>query len=192
VNEFCKIKVVVCLSAPKARWGWEAACPCVSKEAKPAKIVSLIEKIFCAPLKRKRNFCGLCLPRGERGEPLGGFCARQGADCRSKKVRAAFNNCDHNWLSAFWNAKEGSLRAAGAALRSHFSLYFGIKSKGGRKSKRIFLSSIRRFVVAKLPEQKHILKRTIEMFLLSNFFRLLPTCPPKPRRRREAREQSKF
>ena len=39
-------------SAPKAQWGWEAACPCASKSAKPAKIVSLIEKIFCArPLK---------------------------------------------------------------------------------------------------------------------------------------------
>jgi len=36
--------------------------------------------------------------------------------------------------------------------------------------------------VAKPPEQKHILKRIIEMFLLSNFFRLLP----------KAREQSKF
>jgi hypothetical protein len=32
-----------------------------------------------------------------------------------------------------------------------------------------FLSSRRRFVVAKPPEQKHILKRIIEMFLLSNF-----------------------
>ncbi len=29
-----------------------------------------------------------------RAPPLGGFCARQGADCRSKKVRAAFSNCD--------------------------------------------------------------------------------------------------
>jgi len=45
-----------------------------------------------APSKRKRNFCGLCPPSG--GEPLGGFCARQGADCRSKWVRAAFSNCD--------------------------------------------------------------------------------------------------
>jgi hypothetical protein len=30
--------------------GWEAARPCVSKEAKPAKIVSLTEKEFCARL----------------------------------------------------------------------------------------------------------------------------------------------
>ena len=47
------------LSAPKARQGWEAARPCVSKEAKPAKIVSLIEKEFCArPLKEKEIFVG--------------------------------------------------------------------------------------------------------------------------------------
>ncbi|HOR02364.1 MAG TPA: hypothetical protein PKZ92_03860, partial [Candidatus Woesebacteria bacterium] len=47
------------LSAPKARQGWEAARPCVSKEAKPAKIVSLIEKEFCArPLKEKEIFAG--------------------------------------------------------------------------------------------------------------------------------------
>jgi hypothetical protein len=46
-------------TAPKARSGWEAARPCVSKEAKPAKIVSLIEKEFCArPLKGKGIFAG--------------------------------------------------------------------------------------------------------------------------------------
>jgi hypothetical protein len=47
------------LCPPKADWGWEAARPCASKEAKPAKIVSLIEKIFCArPLKEKEIFAG--------------------------------------------------------------------------------------------------------------------------------------
>jgi len=46
---------------------------CVSKEAKPAKIVSLIEKILRAPPKRKRNFCGLCLPPSGGSEPLTGF-----------------------------------------------------------------------------------------------------------------------
>jgi len=41
-------------SAPKARLGWEAARLCVSREAKPTKIDSLIEKDFCArPLKEK-------------------------------------------------------------------------------------------------------------------------------------------
>jgi len=39
--------------------GREAARPCVSKEAKPAKIVSLIEKIFCArSLKNVSIFAG--------------------------------------------------------------------------------------------------------------------------------------
>ena len=43
----------------KARAGWEAARPCVSKEAKPAKIDSLKEKGFCArPLKEKEIFAG--------------------------------------------------------------------------------------------------------------------------------------
>jgi len=48
---------------PKADWGREAARPCVSKEAKPAKIVSLLEKIFCArPLKEKEIFAGFACP----------------------------------------------------------------------------------------------------------------------------------
>jgi hypothetical protein len=42
----------------KARAGREAARPCVSKGAKPAKIVSLIEKDFCAPLKNVSIFAG--------------------------------------------------------------------------------------------------------------------------------------
>jgi hypothetical protein len=47
------------LCPPKAGWGWEAARPCVSKEAKPAKIVSLIGKEFCTrPLKEKEIFAG--------------------------------------------------------------------------------------------------------------------------------------
>jgi hypothetical protein len=60
------------LSAPKARQGWEAACPCVSKEAKPAKIVSLIEKEFCArPLKEKEIFAGFV--RRQAASRWGGF-----------------------------------------------------------------------------------------------------------------------
>jgi len=44
--------------------GWEAARPCVSKEAKPAKIDSLIEKIFCArPLKNVSIFAGFACRR---------------------------------------------------------------------------------------------------------------------------------
>ena len=57
------------LSAPKERLGWEAARPCVSKEAKPVKIDSLIEKIFCAcPLKNVSIFTGFVQRSG--GEPL--------------------------------------------------------------------------------------------------------------------------
>ena len=60
------------LSAPKARQGWEAARPCVSKEAKPAKIVSLIEKEFCArPLKEKEIFAGFV--RRQAASRWGGF-----------------------------------------------------------------------------------------------------------------------
>jgi len=32
----------------KRDWGWEAARPCVSKEAKSAKIDSFLKQIFCA------------------------------------------------------------------------------------------------------------------------------------------------
>ena len=69
------------LSAPKERLGWEAARPCVSKEAKPAKIDSLIEKIFCAcPLKNVSIFTGFVQRSG--GEPLGGIAARRAAISR--------------------------------------------------------------------------------------------------------------
>lgn len=52
------------LCPPKARSGWEATRPCVSKEAKPPKIVSLIERIFCAcPLKNVSIFAGFACRR---------------------------------------------------------------------------------------------------------------------------------
>jgi len=44
------------LSAPKARQGREAACPCVSKEAKSAKIVSLFEKFFAVAILKMFQF----------------------------------------------------------------------------------------------------------------------------------------
>jgi len=54
-NEF----LPACSAARSAAVGWEAARPCSSKEAKPAKIDSLIEKIFCAhPLKNVSIFVG--------------------------------------------------------------------------------------------------------------------------------------
>ncbi len=59
-------------SAPKVRQGWEAARPCISKEAKPAKIVSLIEKNFCArPLKNVSIFAGFA--RRQAASRGGGF-----------------------------------------------------------------------------------------------------------------------
>ena len=59
-------------SRPARALGWEAACPCVSKEAKPAKIVSLIEKEFCArPLKEKEIFAGFV--RRQAASRWGGF-----------------------------------------------------------------------------------------------------------------------
>ena len=86
----------------KARAGWEAARPCVSKEAKPAKIDSLIEKILeGAQLKMFRKFFCFAQRSGERKRPegehsflrgkLGGIAARRAAiksrcpDFRQKK-----------------------------------------------------------------------------------------------------------
>ena len=60
------------LSAPKARLGWEAARSCSSRKTKPAKIVSLIEKEFCArPLKEKEIFAGFV--RRQAASRWGGF-----------------------------------------------------------------------------------------------------------------------
>jgi hypothetical protein len=52
-----------------------AAPLCVSREANPTKIDSLVEKIFCArPLKNVSIFAGFAPPSG--GEPRGGIMAR--------------------------------------------------------------------------------------------------------------------
>ena len=60
------------LSAPKARQGWEAARSCVRRKAKPAKIVSLIEKEFCPrPLKEKEIFAGFV--RRQAASRWGGY-----------------------------------------------------------------------------------------------------------------------
>jgi hypothetical protein len=81
------------MPTPPEHKGWEAARPYVSKEAKPAKIDSLIEKDFCArPLKDLSIFagfvrrqaasrvagcraCGAALGRGSRQKKLG-FCPK--------------------------------------------------------------------------------------------------------------------
>jgi hypothetical protein len=60
-NEF----LPACSAALCAAVWWGAARPCVSKEAKPAKIDSLIEKEFCArPLKELSIFAGFVPPSG--------------------------------------------------------------------------------------------------------------------------------
>jgi hypothetical protein len=52
---FCGVNFLLAHSV----WGWEAARLCASKEAKLAKIVSLIKKKFRArPLKEKEIFAG--------------------------------------------------------------------------------------------------------------------------------------
>ena len=64
-------------------FGREAARPCVSKEAEPAKIDSLIEKVFCArPLKDVSIFAGFAPPSG--GELLGGLAR----SARQKPIRS--------------------------------------------------------------------------------------------------------
>jgi hypothetical protein len=98
-------------SAPKARWGREAARPCVSKETKPAKIDSLIEKDFCArPLKNVSIFAGFArrqaasrwvgLARGARQLVQSKIGSREvynystttyfiGIDCSARRARGA-------------------------------------------------------------------------------------------------------
>ena len=76
----------------KRDWGWEAARPCVSKEAKPAKIDSLIEKNFggaqLKKLAQHQNFEKIfgavvlkkffCFARRSEAEARG----NAGRDCR--------------------------------------------------------------------------------------------------------------
>jgi len=70
--------------------GWEAARPCVSKEAKPAKIVSLIEKDFCArPLKDVSIFVGFACRR-QAASRWAGQSAKSSGFCL-KKVRISFS-----------------------------------------------------------------------------------------------------
>ena len=126
------------------------------------------ERAKIGGVQGEENFC----PRAD-SKIAKQFCVNQSASgfC-SKKVRTSFSNCDQLKHCEFCGQFVCSLAPPAAGLRSHFSLYFGTKSNGRAKSKISFLSSRRRFGAAKPPEQKHIFKKFIEMFLLSNFFRV--------------------
>ncbi|MBU1130592.1 hypothetical protein KJ840_00465, partial [Patescibacteria group bacterium] len=86
------------LCRAKRGWGWESvsAIPASAGRQNRKIFVSLIEKNFgSARLKKCReNFSVLLAPPLAGAETLGGVCARQGADCRLKKVRA-FSNKGH-------------------------------------------------------------------------------------------------
>jgi hypothetical protein len=83
------------LCRAKRGWGWErlrSLAP--SREAKQNIFQShLEENLARASLKEKERNVLLCAAV-RRAEPRGGVCARHGADCRSKKVRA-FSNKGH-------------------------------------------------------------------------------------------------
>jgi hypothetical protein len=69
--------------------GWKAARPCASKEAKPAKIVSLIEKDFCARhLKDLSIFAGFVSASGGASRWAG--CRAAGAALVSRSVQNRF------------------------------------------------------------------------------------------------------
>ena len=78
--------------------------------------------------------------RAKRGNQSG-FC--------SKKVRAAFSNCDQSKLSDFSEREDCSLAPPSAGLASQKARCFGIKSNGGRSPTRTCLQSRRRFGIAK-------------------------------------------
>ncbi len=89
--------------------------------------------LFARPSVRFRS----C--RAKRGNQ--GFC--------SKKVRAAFSNCDQSKLNDFSGRDDCSLAPPSAGLASQKPFCFAIKSNGGRSPTRTFLESRRRFGIAK-------------------------------------------
>jgi len=126
------------LSAPNARLGWKETRPCSSKETKPAKIDSLIEKEFCArPLKEKEIFAGFVSAFGGASR-WGGFLpvraesfAQNGFALRS--VIATNLN-----IANF----AGSLFARSPRLRRGFARIFpyilGLNQTDGQNQKSVF------------------------------------------------------
>ncbi len=89
--------------------------------------------LFARPSVRFRS----C--RASRGNQ--GFC--------SKKVRAAFSNCDQSKLNDFSKEVDCSLAPPSAWLASQKPFCLAIKSNGGRSPTRTCLASRRRFGIAK-------------------------------------------
>jgi len=80
--------------------GWEAALPCVSKEAKLAKIVSLIEKVFCAhPLKDVSIFASFACPAVSGASRWAGQSAKSSGFCL-KKVRISSKTRSHKKITS--------------------------------------------------------------------------------------------
>ncbi len=89
--------------------GWEATRPCASKEAKPAKIVSLFEKIFCArPLKEKEIFAGFACRRQSASRWAGFLPVRAEIVARKRFERRSViatkcNFADFQTRSCIWS-----------------------------------------------------------------------------------------
>ena len=90
--------------------------------------------LFARPSVRFR-FC-----RAKRGNQSG---------FRSKKVRAAFSNCDQSKLNDFSGRDDCSLAPPSAGLASQKPFCLAIKSNGGRSPTRTCFESRRRFGIAK-------------------------------------------
>ena len=88
--------------------------------------------LFARPSVRVRS------SRAKRGNQ--GFC--------SKKVRAAFSNCDQSKLNVFSGQEDCSLAPPSAGLASQKPFCLAIKSNGGRSPTRTCLASRRRFGIA--------------------------------------------
>jgi hypothetical protein len=125
------------LSALKARQGWEAAHPCVSKEAKPAKIVSLIEKEFCTrPLKEKEIFASFV--RRQAASRWGGFLPVRAEILAQKRFALCSVIATNLNIANF----AGSLFARSPRLRRGFARIFPYISaqnqRDGQNQKSVF------------------------------------------------------
>ena len=109
----------------------------------------VIGSIPIPPTKQEMSNFSVLLAEAKwrRAETLGGFCARQGADCRLKKVRAFSNNGHQIGLRDFlW----GEAEVCSPRLVARLARNWAVKSNGGAKSQETIFSEMRRFIVTKL------------------------------------------